>query len=43
YQADTTAQIAADLNIADGTVKSRLHDAVGALSLQLREMGVVPQ
>jgi RNA polymerase sigma-70 factor (ECF subfamily) len=43
YQAYTTAQIAADLNIADGTVKSRLHDAVGALSLQLREMGVAPQ
>ncbi|MDT5184205.1 MAG: polymerase sigma-70 factor, subfamily [Mycobacterium sp.] len=43
YQAHTTAQIAADLNIAEGTVKSRLHDALRALSLQLREMGVAPQ
>ena len=43
YPAYTTAHIAADLNVADETVKARLHDAVGALSLQLREMGVAPQ
>ncbi|AGB24576.1 RNA polymerase sigma factor, sigma-70 family [Mycobacterium sp. JS623] len=35
----TTAQIAADLRIADGTVKSRLHYALRALRLVLREMG----
>jgi RNA polymerase sigma-70 factor, ECF subfamily len=40
YQGCTTAQIAADLHIAEGMVKSRLHDAVRALWLQLREMGV---
>jgi RNA polymerase sigma-70 factor (ECF subfamily) len=40
YQGCTTAQIAADLHIAEGTVKSRLHDALRALSLQLREMRV---
>jgi RNA polymerase sigma-70 factor (ECF subfamily) len=38
----TTAQIAADLGIADGTVKSRLHYALRALRLALREMGVTP-
>jgi RNA polymerase sigma-70 factor (ECF subfamily) len=38
----TTAQIAADLRIADGTVKSRLHYALRALRLALREMGVTP-
>jgi len=43
YQGCTTAQIAADLHIAEGTVKSRLHDAVQALWLQLREMGVALQ
>jgi RNA polymerase sigma-70 factor (ECF subfamily) len=36
----TTAQIAADLGIADGTVKSRLHYALRALRLALCEMGV---
>ena len=36
----TTAQIAADLHIAEGTVKSSLHDALRALRLQLREMRV---
>jgi RNA polymerase sigma-70 factor (ECF subfamily) len=36
----TTAQIAADLQIAEGTVKSRLHYAVRALRLALQEMGV---
>ena len=35
----TTAQIAADLGIADGTVKSRLHYALRALRLALSEMG----
>ena len=39
YQGWTTAQIAADLDIAEGTVKSRLHYAVQALRLTLREMG----
>ncbi len=33
YQGWTTAQIAADLDIAEGTVKSRLHYAVRALRL----------
>jgi RNA polymerase sigma-70 factor, ECF subfamily len=36
----STAQIAADLDIAEGTVKSRLHYAVRALRLTLQEMGV---
>jgi RNA polymerase sigma-70 factor (ECF subfamily) len=36
----STAQIAADLGIADGTVKSRLHYALRALRLALCEMGV---
>ena len=40
YQGWTTAQIAADLDIAEGTVKSRLHYAVRALRLSLQEMGV---
>ncbi len=40
YQGWTTAQIAADLHIAEGTVKSRLHYAVRALRLALQEMGV---
>ena len=35
----TTAQIAADLGIADGTVKSRLHYALRALRLTMCEMG----
>jgi RNA polymerase sigma-70 factor (ECF subfamily) len=38
----TTAQIAADLGIADGTVKSRLHYALRALRLALREIGYTP-
>jgi RNA polymerase sigma-70 factor, ECF subfamily len=38
----TTAQIGADLGIADGTVKSRLHYALRALRLALQEMGVTP-
>ncbi|MCW2686670.1 MAG: polymerase sigma factor SigL [Mycobacterium sp.] len=40
YQGRTTAQIADDLEIAEGTVKSRLHYAVRALRLTLQEMGV---
>jgi RNA polymerase sigma-70 factor (ECF subfamily) len=36
----TTAQIAADLGIAEGTVKSTLHYALRALLLTLQEMGV---
>lgn len=36
----TTWQIAEDLQIAEGTVKSRLHYAVRALRLALQEMGV---
>ena len=40
YQGWTTAQIAKDLQIPEGTVKSRLHYAVRALRLSLQEMGV---
>ena len=36
----TTAQIAEDLHIAEGTVKSRMHYALRALQLILQEMGV---
>ncbi|GAB3006098.1 sigma-70 family RNA polymerase sigma factor [Mycobacterium bourgelatii] len=40
YRGWTTAQIATDLEIAEGTVKSRLHYAVRALRLTLQEHGV---
>lgn len=40
YRGWTTAQIAADLEIPEGTVKSRLHFAVRTLRLTLQEMGV---
>ena len=40
FQGWTTAQIAADLGIADGTVKSRLHYALRSLRQALCEMGV---
>lgn len=40
YRGWTTAQVAADLDIAEGTVKSRLHYAVRALRLTLQELGV---
>jgi RNA polymerase sigma-70 factor (ECF subfamily) len=40
YRGWTTARIAADLEIAEGTVKSRLHDGVRALPLTLQEIGV---
>jgi RNA polymerase sigma-70 factor (ECF subfamily) len=42
YQGRTTAQMAADLHLAEETVNSRLHDALRALWPQLREMGVAP-
>ncbi|MGV0741232.1 sigma-70 family RNA polymerase sigma factor [Mycolicibacterium sp. XJ870] len=40
YQGWTTGQIATDMQIPEGTVKSRLHYAVRALRLNLQEMGV---
>ncbi|MGA8328938.1 MAG: sigma-70 family RNA polymerase sigma factor [Mycobacterium sp.] len=40
YHGWTTAQIAGDLGIAEGTVKSRLHYALRALRQALVEMGV---
>lgn len=40
YLGWTTAQIAADLQIPEGTVKSRLHYAVRTLRLALQEMGL---
>lgn len=40
YLGWTTSQIAADLQIAEGTVKSRLHYAVRMLRLTLQEMGL---
>jgi RNA polymerase sigma-70 factor (ECF subfamily) len=40
YQRSTTAQIAADLDIEEVTVKSRLHEALRALWLELRQKGV---
>lgn len=40
YRGWTTTQIAADLGVAEGTVKSRLHYAVRALRLTLQELGV---
>ena len=40
YLGWTTAQIAEDLQIAEGTVKSRLHYALGALRLALHEKAV---
>ena len=40
YRGWTTTQTAADLGIAEGTVKSRLHYAVRALRLTLQELGV---
>ncbi|MGE2715717.1 sigma-70 family RNA polymerase sigma factor [Mycolicibacterium litorale] len=40
YQGWTTGQIADDLQVPEGTVKSRLHYAVRALRLNLQEMGV---
>ena len=42
YHGWTTAQIGADLGVAEGTVKSRLHHALRALQRTLQEMGVAP-
>ena len=42
YHGWTTAQIGADLGVAEGTVKSRLHHALRALQQTLQEMGVEP-
>ena len=39
YKGWTTAQIADDLHIADGAVKSRLHHAMQALLFALQQMG----
>jgi len=39
YQGLTIAQIAADLDIAEGTVKARLHYAVRALRPTLQQLG----
>jgi DNA-directed RNA polymerase sigma subunit (sigma70/sigma32) len=40
YEARTTAQIADDLQIAEATVKARLHYAMRALRRAMQEMGV---
>lgn len=40
YGGQSTAQIARELDIAEGTVKSRLHYALRALKLALQEKGV---
>ena len=40
YQGWTTAQIAHDLHIPEGTVKMKLHYALRALQRRLQEMGV---
>lgn len=40
YHGHSVARIATELQIAEGTVKSRLHYAVRALRLNLQEMGV---
>ena len=42
YLGWTTTQIADDLQIPEGTVKSRLHYAILALRLTLQEMGLSP-
>jgi RNA polymerase sigma-70 factor, ECF subfamily len=42
YHGWTTEQIGADLGVAEGTVKSRLHHALRALQQTLQEMGVAP-
>ncbi|MGN6336707.1 sigma factor-like helix-turn-helix DNA-binding protein [Mycobacterium sp.] len=39
YEAQTTAQIADDLQITEATVKSTLHHAVRALQCAVQEMG----
>jgi RNA polymerase sigma-70 factor, ECF subfamily len=42
YYGWTTAQIGADLGVAEGTVKTRLHHALRGLRQALQEMGVAP-
>ena len=42
YRRETTAEIAQSLQLAEGTVKSRLHYALRALRLALQEGGVTP-
>lgn len=42
YQRETTAEMAKSLQLAEGTVKSRLHYALRALRLALQEGGVTP-
>lgn len=42
YRRETTAEIAQSLQLAEGTVKSRLHYALRALRLALQERGVTP-
>jgi RNA polymerase sigma-70 factor (ECF subfamily) len=42
YYGWTTAQIGADLGIAESAVKSRLHHALRGLQQTLQEMGVTP-
>jgi RNA polymerase sigma-70 factor (ECF subfamily) len=42
YYSWTTAQIGADLGIAEGAVKSRLHHALRAFQQTLQQMGVAP-
>jgi RNA polymerase sigma-70 factor, ECF subfamily len=39
YYGWTTAQIAADLGVAENTVKSQLHNALRTLRQTLQEMG----
>lgn len=41
YEAKTTAQIASDLHIADGAVKSMLHHAARRMLLTLQEQGAM--
>lgn len=42
YRRETTAEIAESLQLAEGTVKSRLHYALRAMRLALQEGGVTP-
>ena len=42
FRRETTAEIAHSLQLAEGTVKSRLHYALRAMRLALQEGGVTP-
>jgi RNA polymerase sigma-70 factor, ECF subfamily len=42
YRRSTVREAAAQLNIAEGTVKSRSHYALRALKLALTEIGALP-